>query len=96
MASRAVAHIKRGDTVIVSTTVGDRVRGDKNWGADPILRFLALLDWVDEAAAPELRAERAARVAHHAEPAPVRPPPATKPAVHDGGADPKRPARGRA
>jgi uncharacterized protein (DUF58 family) len=63
VASRAVAHIKRGDGVIVSTTVGERVRGDKNLGADPILRFLALLDWVDEAKLPEIRAERQARLA---------------------------------
>jgi uncharacterized protein (DUF58 family) len=60
-ASRAVAHIKRGDGVMVTTTMGDRVRGDKNLGADPILRFLALLDWVEEAKVPELRAEKAAR-----------------------------------
>jgi uncharacterized protein (DUF58 family) len=97
VASRAVAHIKRGDTVIVSTTVGDRVRGDKNWGADPILRFLALLEWVDEAAVPELRAERAARTAHHA-PDALAPGPGD-----DGGRAPKppgaptpTPARGRA
>ncbi len=48
VASRAVAHIKRGDGVAVSTTSGERVRGDRNLGADPILRFLALLEWVDE------------------------------------------------
>jgi hypothetical protein len=41
--------------------VGERVRGDKNLGADPILRFLALLDWVDEASAAERRAERVTR-----------------------------------
>ena len=61
VASRAVAHIKRGDGVVVSTTLGERVRGDKNLGSDPILRFLALLEAVDEAKAPALRAERAAR-----------------------------------
>ena len=61
VASRAVAHIKRGDGVVVSTTLGERVRGDKNLGSDPILRFLALLEFVDEAKAPALRAERAAR-----------------------------------
>src|SRR5262249_38338318 len=48
VASRAVAHIKRGDGVVVRTTLGERVRGDKNLGADPILRFLALLGWVDD------------------------------------------------
>lgn len=63
VASRAVAHIKRGDGVAVSTTTGERVRGDKNLGADPILRFLALLESVDEAKVPEIRAERAARLA---------------------------------
>jgi uncharacterized protein (DUF58 family) len=68
VASRAVAHIKRGDGVVVNTTLGDRVRGDKNLGADPILRFLALLDWVDEIKVPGLRAERAARAAHYAPP----------------------------
>lgn len=51
LASRAVAHIKRGDSVVVTTTLGDRVRGDKNLGSDPILRFLALLDATDEAVA---------------------------------------------
>jgi uncharacterized protein (DUF58 family) len=55
VASRAVAHIKRGDGVVVGTTGGDRVRGDRNMGADPILRFLALLDWVDEAKLAEQR-----------------------------------------
>ena len=53
VASRAVAHIKRGDGVVVSTPGGERVRGDKNLGSDPVLRFLALLDAV--AAAPEPR-----------------------------------------
>jgi uncharacterized protein (DUF58 family) len=49
VASRAVAHIKRGDGVVVVSTSGDRVRGDRNLGSDPILRFLALLEAVDEA-----------------------------------------------
>ncbi|WP_437599041.1 DUF58 domain-containing protein [Sorangium sp. So ce590] len=60
-ASRAVAHIKRGDAVVVATTLGERVRGDRNLGSDGILRFLALLDAVDEARVSELSAERAAR-----------------------------------
>jgi len=49
VASRAVAHIKRGDGVLVRTTRGEESRGDRNTGADRILRFLALLDAVDEA-----------------------------------------------
>lgn len=46
VASRAVAHLKRGDAVTVRTPGGDRVRADRNVGADPILRFLALLSAV--------------------------------------------------
>lgn len=53
VASRAVAHIKRGDGVIVRTTRGEESRGDRNVGADRILRFLALLDYVDEASLPD-------------------------------------------
>ncbi|WP_434044128.1 MULTISPECIES: DUF58 domain-containing protein [Sorangium] len=60
-ASRAVAHIKRGDAVVVATTLGERVRGDRNIGSDAILRFLALLEAVDEARTAEVKAERAAR-----------------------------------
>ena len=53
VASRAVAHIKRGDGVVVRTALGEECRGDRNIGADRILRFLALLDAVDEASLPE-------------------------------------------
>ncbi|WP_437937147.1 DUF58 domain-containing protein [Sorangium sp. So ce341] len=60
-ASRAVAHIKRGDAVVVATTLGERVRGDRNIGSDAILRFLALLEAVDEGRLPELGEARAAR-----------------------------------
>lgn len=61
VASRAVAHIKRGDGVIVASNLGDRVRADRTLGSDPVLRFLALLDTVDEAAATEIRAHRIGR-----------------------------------
>lgn len=44
VASRAVAHIKRGDTISVKTTAGEVVRGDRTTGADRILRFLALVE----------------------------------------------------
>src|SRR5690606_25256444 len=60
IASRAVAHVKRGDPVVVRTTVGDRARADRNVGADPVLRFLALVDAVPEARADEDRARRRA------------------------------------
>lgn len=45
-ASRAVAHVKRGDSVTIRTTTGDAVRVDRASGADPLLRFLALVDAV--------------------------------------------------
>ena len=79
VASRAVAHIKRGDGVVVSTTLGERVRGDKNLGSDPILRFLALLESVDEAKAPALRTERAARALIAGRSAPMEAAPALNP-----------------
>ncbi len=44
VASRAVAHLLRGDIVTITTTSGGSVRGDRAVGADPILRFLALLE----------------------------------------------------
>jgi uncharacterized protein (DUF58 family) len=47
VASRAVAHLKRGDGVTIVTTAGDRVRADRNVGADRILRFLALVEAVE-------------------------------------------------
>ena len=46
VASRAVAHLKRGDGVTIATTAGDRVRADRSVGADRILRFLALVEAV--------------------------------------------------
>lgn len=49
VASRAVAHLKRSDTVTVHTTSGDWVRADPTVGADPVLRFLALLEGCAEA-----------------------------------------------
>ena len=44
LASRAVAHLKRGDCVTVRTSAGQVARGDRASGADPILRFLALVE----------------------------------------------------
>ena len=47
VASRAVAHLKRGDGVTIAATSGDRVRADRSVGADRLLRFLALVEHVD-------------------------------------------------
>jgi uncharacterized protein (DUF58 family) len=44
VASRAVAHLKRGDRVSVRTLSGEVLRVDGAVGADPLLRFLALLE----------------------------------------------------
>jgi uncharacterized protein (DUF58 family) len=44
IASRAVAHLKRGDCVTVLTNASGSARGDRAAGADPVLRFLALLE----------------------------------------------------
>jgi len=44
VASRAVAHLKRSDGVTVRTSFGERVRAMPSGGADPLLRFLALLE----------------------------------------------------
>jgi uncharacterized protein (DUF58 family) len=44
VASRAVAHLKRGDRVVVTTSAGGLTRADRTVGADPLLRYLALLE----------------------------------------------------
>jgi uncharacterized protein (DUF58 family) len=63
IASRAVAHIKRGDRVVVSTTAGSNARADRTVGADPLLRYLALVEPVPGAdvAAPGAPAKQAAQ-----------------------------------
>lgn len=52
VASRAVAHLKRGDGVTIVATSGDRVRADRSVGADRLLRFLALVEAVESPLAP--------------------------------------------
>ena len=54
VASRAVAHLKRSDAVAVITSAGTTVRSDRATGADPLLRFLALLDATPAAAKTSL------------------------------------------
>ncbi len=44
VASRAVAHLKRGDSVAVRTNAAGAARADRSAGADPVLRYLALLE----------------------------------------------------
>ena len=51
VASQAVAHLKRGDRVTLHAKNGERARADGTLGADPLLRFLALLEPHTEGAA---------------------------------------------
>lgn len=55
-ASRAVAHLGRGDAILLRTTSGTRIQGNPRLGSDPILRFLALL----EPSAPQPKREKSA------------------------------------
>ncbi|MEZ4223136.1 MAG: DUF58 domain-containing protein [Polyangiaceae bacterium] len=48
VASKSVAHLKRGDTVTILTSAGERARANSSAGADPLLRFLALLQATPE------------------------------------------------
>ena len=59
VASRTVAHIKRGDTVSIHVSGGDKARSGRQSGSDPLLRFLALL----EPLTPDEKAARAKRAA---------------------------------
>ena len=54
-ASRAVAHLGRGDSICLRMTSGTRLSGNRRLGNDPILRFLALLEPV---AAPNVTTPR--------------------------------------
>lgn len=55
IASRAVAHLKRGDSVTIRATSGDSVRASPASGADTVLRFLALLDAAGQPPQGDLR-----------------------------------------
>jgi uncharacterized protein (DUF58 family) len=49
LASRAVAHLKRGDSVTIRTNSQEAARGNRSTGADRLLRFLALIEAVTTA-----------------------------------------------
>lgn len=55
VASRSVAHLRRGDALTISTTGGQSVEGSQESGADRILRFLALLEATRERASARTR-----------------------------------------
>lgn len=44
LASRAAAHIKRGDRVVLKTSRGERLLADRAVGLGPLLRYLALVE----------------------------------------------------
>jgi uncharacterized protein (DUF58 family) len=44
VASRAIAHLKRGDGVAIRTSSGGVARANRTLGADPLLRYLALVE----------------------------------------------------
>lgn len=52
LASRTVAHLRRGDSVTVGTASGQRARVDPATGADAVLRLLALAQGHPEATRP--------------------------------------------
>jgi uncharacterized protein (DUF58 family) len=85
VASRAVAHIKRGDSVTIKTTAAEAVRGDRSTGADRLLRFLALVESVTMS---ELTARSKSNAAETPErpgaAAPIPPPPTEKAASAAG------------
>jgi uncharacterized protein (DUF58 family) len=68
VASRAVAHIKRGDWVNVRTSAGESVSGNGSVGADPVLRFLALLDPTPKAPSPVVPVARSMGTNYEAAP----------------------------
>ncbi len=48
VASRSVAHLRRGDALTINTSSGQRMEGSQESGSDRILRFLALLEPTQE------------------------------------------------
>ena len=87
VASRSVAHIKRGDWVNVRTSAGESATGNSSVGADPVLRFLALLE-----PSPKTPARAAASVPPRVAPwaAPVRLSTASSDVVPPSGAASRR------
>jgi len=49
IASRVVAHVKRGDRVKLVASTGEVLRGDKRSGSDVLLRYLALVESIPAA-----------------------------------------------
>jgi uncharacterized protein (DUF58 family) len=84
-ASRAVAHLARGDSIVLRKTSGARLHGTPRLGSDPILRFLALLEPTTPAVQREEPKPLPPRRALRDAPSPP-PPPASGPTSSNGGA----------
>ncbi len=78
VASRAVAHLKRGDSVAVRTNAGSAARADRSAGADPVLRYLALLDPILASTLATVRRTEPAKAAKAAAPVDAPPTSGTK------------------
>jgi len=61
VASHTVARLRRGDGVKVVTASGRSALTNPSQGADPVLRFLALIDAVDEETAAKMKTEARSR-----------------------------------
>jgi len=85
VASLAVAHLKRGELVQLVTTRGERAIAGPSTGADPALRFLALLE---AHPAAEAAAEAAAEPAAEPPGAPLDAPRVPSPTAASSGGDP--------
>jgi uncharacterized protein (DUF58 family) len=48
VASLAVAYIKRGDRVVITSNADERISSERARGIDPVLRFLALIELREE------------------------------------------------
>ena len=55
-ASRGVAYLRRGDAVTLRTTSGDTLAVEHAAGADPLLRFLALIEPLPQSSLPPVPA----------------------------------------
>jgi uncharacterized protein (DUF58 family) len=78
VASRGVAHIKRFDAVTIKTTSSDAVRADRSSGADPLLRFLALVEAVPASAAQATAKAKSEARTPAKSPEPPKPPSSEK------------------
>ena len=81
VASRSVAHLRRGDRVTIESRSGQRTVASPEGGADVVLRFLALIDAEQAEGAPSTSRQRRASIDPGLEPLPAPPQFSVIPAV---------------